>query len=145
MAADALIDTGAILAVLDKSDHWHAPCHAVIRQLRYPLLTTEAVLAELFHMVGDSPSRKEATWQFLRSGTILLASIQHSELHHIHTLMSRYADRPMDFADATLVYLATRESVGTIVTVDQTDFSVYRIGGKRRFRILPLDRPQLRL
>jgi len=141
MAVDALIDTGAILAVLDKSDRWHTPCQEAIRQLRYPLLTTEAVLAELFHMVGDSPSRKETTWQFLRSGTIMLASIQDSELHHIHTLMSQYADRPMDFADATLVYLAIRESVETIVTVDQTDFSVYRIGGKRRFRILPVDRP----
>ncbi len=71
----------------------------------------------------------------------MLAPIQDSELHHVHTLMSRYADRPMDFADATLVYLATRESVETILTVDQTDFSVYRIGAKRRFRILPVDRP----
>lgn len=141
MAVDALIDTGAILAVLDKSDLWHTSCHTAIRQLRYPLMTTEVVLAELFHMVGDSPSRKEATWQFLRSGTIMLASIQHSELHHLHALMSRYADLPMDFADATLVYLATRESVETIVTVDQTDFSVYRLDGKRRFRILPLDHP----
>ena len=141
MAADALIDTGAILAVLDKSDRWHVHCREAIRQLRYPLLTTEAALAELFHMVGDSPSRKETTWQLLRSGIIMLASIQDSELHNIHTLMSRYADRPMDFADATLVYLATRESVETIVTVDQTDFSVYRIGAKRRFRILPIDRP----
>src|SRR5208283_3610849 len=97
MAADALIDTGAILAVLDKSDRWHVHCRDAIRQLRYPLLTTEAALAELFHMVGDSPSRKETTWQFLRSGIIMLASIQDSELHYIHTLMSRYADRPMDF------------------------------------------------
>ena len=55
--------------------------------------------------------------------------------------MSRYADRPMDFADATLVHLAARESIETILTVDQTDFSVYRITGKRRFRVLPLQRP----
>ena len=50
--------------------------------------------------------------------------------------MSRYADRPMDFADATLVHLAARKSIETILTVDQTDFSVYRITGKRRFRVL---------
>ena len=55
--------------------------------------------------------------------------------------MSRYADRPMDFADATLVHLAARESIETILTVDQTDFSAYRITGKRRFRVLPLQRP----
>jgi uncharacterized protein len=47
----------------------------------------------------------------------------------------------MVFADATLVYLAARDSVGTILTVDQRDFSVYRIAGGRRFRILPVDRP----
>jgi predicted nucleic acid-binding protein len=88
MAVDALIDTGAILAILDKSDRWHAPCHAAIRQLRYPLLTSEASLAELFHMVGDSPAKKETTWQFLQSGAILLGSIQHPELHYIHSLMS---------------------------------------------------------
>jgi uncharacterized protein len=141
MAADALIDTGAILAILDKSDRWHGPCRAALGQLRFPLLATEAVLAELFHMVGDSPSRKEVTWQFVRSGSLLLASIQHSELHHIHALMSRYADRPMDLADATLVYLAARDPIETILTVAQTDFSVYRIAGRRRFRILYVDRP----
>ena len=86
MAADALIDTGAMLAILDKSDRWHGPCRAAPGQLRFPLLTTEAALAELFHMVGDSPSRKEVTWQFVRSGSLLLASIQHSERHHIHAL-----------------------------------------------------------
>ncbi len=141
MAVDALIDTGAILAILDKSDRWHAPCQAAIRQLRYPLLTSEASLAELFHMVGDSPAKKETTWQFLQSGAILLGSIQHPELHYIHSLMSQYSDRPMDFADATLVYLANRESVETILTVDQRDFSVYRIAGKKRFRVLPIERP----
>jgi predicted nucleic acid-binding protein len=47
----------------------------------------------------------------------------------------------MDFADATLVHPAARESIETILTADQTDFSVYRITGKRRFRVLPLKRP----
>lgn len=44
----------------------------------------------------------------------------------------------MDFADATLVHLVARESIETILTVDQTDFSAYPITGKRRFRVLPL-------
>ena len=46
----------------------------------------------------------------------------------------------MDFADATLVYLAKRESLSTILTVDQADFDTYRIGGRRRFRVLPIKR-----
>jgi uncharacterized protein len=141
MAVDALIDSGAIYAILDKSDYWHEACLSTIRQLRLPLLTTEAALVEVFHLTGGSSFRKETAWQFLRSGAILLASIQDSDLDRIHGLMSRYADRPMDFADATLVHLANRESIQTILTVDHTDFSVYRIAGKRPFRILPLERP----
>ena len=51
--------------------------------------------------------------------------------------MSKYWDRPLDFADATLVYLAKRESLSTILTVDNSDFTTYRIEGKRKFRVLP--------
>ncbi len=55
--------------------------------------------------------------------------------------MARYWDRPMDFADATLVYLAQRESLAAVLTVDHSDFETYRIEGKRKFRILPKSRP----
>jgi hypothetical protein len=48
----------------------------------------------------------------------------------------------MDFADATLVYLAKRESLSTIFTVDHADFETYRIDGRRRFRVVPANRPQ---
>lgn len=51
--------------------------------------------------------------------------------------MARYADRPMDFADATLVHVAEREGIGTILTVDHSDFETYRIGRRAKFRILP--------
>jgi len=138
---DALVDTGAILALLDRSDRWHEVCMDAFRQLRLPLLTSEAVLTELFHLVGDSRTEMEAAWKFVRSGAIVVATIEDGELRHMNVLMSRYWDRPMDFADATLVYLAKRESLSVILTVDQADFSTYRIEGKRQFRILPVDRP----
>lgn len=54
--------------------------------------------------------------------------------------MLRYADRPMDCADATLVLLAERESLSDILTVDHDDFDTYRIGGRRRFNIAPARR-----
>jgi len=141
MPVEALIDTGAILALLDRSDRWHALCVDALQQLRLPLLTSEAVLAELFHLVGDSRHEMETTWKFLRSGAIRLATIDDSELPEIHFLMSRYADCPMDFADATLVYLAKRERLSTVFTVDHADFNTYRIEGRKRFRILPSMRP----
>lgn len=141
MPANALIDTGAILALLDKTDRWHEPCVNAFGQLRLPLLTSEAVLTELFHLVGDTQREMEGAWKFVRSGALVLGTIEHAELPQVHVLMSRYWDRPMDFADATLVYLAKRESLSVILTVDYADFATYRIEGKRQFRIVPVDRP----
>ena len=51
--------------------------------------------------------------------------------------MRKYHDRPMDYADATLVHLAPRESISTIFTIDHDDFETYRVGGRKRLRILP--------
>ncbi len=141
MAANALIDTGAILALLDKRDRWHPACVEAFPQLRLPLLTSQAVLTELFHLVGDSRREMDAAWKFVRSGAVNLATIENSELPHVQALMLRYCDLPMDFADATLVYLAKREGLSTIFTVDRADFETYRIEGRRRFRVLPTGRP----
>src|ERR1039457_6237266 len=135
MRGNALIDTGAILALLDRGDRWHQACVDAFQQLRLPLLTSEAVLTELFHLIGDSRTDMEAAWALVRSGAIGLAVIEDAELQHVRALMSRYGDRPMDFADATLVYLAKRESLSVILTVDHEDFATYRIEGKRQFRV----------
>ena len=71
----------------------------------------------------------------------MVANLADSELPEIHTLMSQYRDRPMDFADATLIYAARRESLTTIFTVDRENFETYRIEGRRKFRIVPSQRP----
>ncbi|HLK49112.1 MAG TPA: PIN domain-containing protein [Bryobacteraceae bacterium] len=122
MRADALVDTGAILALLDRSDRWHRPCVETFSSLHLPLLTSEAVLTELFHLVGDERREVESAWKFVRSSALELAVISHAELPAVHALMSRYWDRPMDFADATLVHLAKRESISTVFTVNRADF-----------------------
>jgi uncharacterized protein len=142
MPADALIDTGAILALLNETDPWHRACRSCLHQFRLPLLTSEAALTEVFHLVGQARPAMEAAWKLVRSGTVLLGVIENGELPAIYALMSRYWDRPMDFADATLVHLATRESISTIFTIDRDDFATYRIEGKRQFNILPLERPR---
>lgn len=141
MVADALADTGAIVALLNREDRWHQLCTESLTTFRLPLVTSEAVLSELFHFAAKRRRGIDSAWAFVRSGALKLAEIQHSELPEIHALMSQYRDRPMDFADATLVYLAKRESLSTIFTVDHADFETYRIDGRRRFRILPSGGP----
>jgi len=132
-----LADTGALLALLDRSDHWHARCAQAFATLRLPFATSAAVLAELFHLLADDSREVAAAWGFLRSGAVTVLPIGDPDLADLEALMGRYHDRPMDFADATLVHLARRESLSTIFTIDHDDFETYRIEGRRRFRILP--------
>ena len=130
MAVSALVDTGAILALLDRDDEWHRPCVEAFNATLLPLLTTEAVLTEVFHLTKRDARDIQGVWTLLRSGSVKLAAITDEELPEIHSLMTKYRDRPMDFADATLVYLAARESLSLILTVDHDDFETYRIGGR---------------
>lgn len=137
MSAQGLIDPGAILALLDRDDRWHRRCVGALRDLRLPLATSAAVLAELFHLLGDHPREVAAAWGFLRSGAVTVLPIEDGDLPELEALMDKYGDRPMDFADATLVLLARRESLTTVFTVDHADFETYRVEGRRRFRIFP--------
>lgn len=95
----------------------------------------------VFHVIRRSRTDMQTAWSFLDAGSVRLGDIATRELESLKNLMFRYKDRPMGFADATLVQLAERESISTILTIEQDDFATYRIGGKKRFRVLPVDRP----
>jgi predicted nucleic acid-binding protein len=64
--------------------------------------------------------------------------IDEGDVPHIKSLMQTYAGLPMDFADATLVRVAIRERLSEIFTLDD-DFNVYRLGGRKRLSIVPLE------
>lgn len=137
MSARGLIDTGALLALIDRRDEWHERCRRAFPSLPLPLGTSAAVLAEFFYLLDPNPHELRAAWGLLHSGAVTLLNIDDSDLPALEDLMEKYRDRPMDFADATLVHLARRESLVTIFTVDHDDFETYRISGRRRFRIVP--------
>lgn len=137
MHARALADTGALLAYLDRDDPWHERCRSVFDQFRLPLATSTAVLTELFHLLGGDARETDLAWAFIRSGALTVLPISDGDLPDLEALMAKYRDRPMDFADATLVHLAQRESLATVFTIDHDDFETYRAGGRKRFRTLP--------
>ena len=137
MGVRGLIDTGAILALLKVEDRWHDRCHEAFDALRLPLATSTAVCTEMFHLLGHHPRAVGAAWAFLRSGAVRVLPITDADSADLERLVNRYADRPMDLADATLVRLAERESLSIIFTVDHDDFETYRINGRSRFRIHP--------
>ena len=142
MAASAFVDAGAILALLDRDDAWHRACVEAFRSVSFPLLTTAAVMTEVFHLVIRDFGRIEPAWEFFNSDTVILAPLTDSDLSNIRALMFQYHDHPMDFPDATLVHLANRESISLILTIDHNDFETYRFAGNQRFTLRPDRNPE---
>lgn len=134
----ALVDTGALVALFNRADRHHAAAAAWFASVRGGLLTTEAVITETADVLAASPVHQRAAlhWvQRARSAGLLEveAVIDHAS---VAAILSRYASLPCDYADATLIALAEKTGVAAIATIDQRDFSVYRIRGRKRFRIL---------
>ena len=137
MPPKELVDTGVLLATINTRDRWHEECAAALRVVSLPLVTTTAVLTETFYFASKGKGLVEHLWEFISAGGLRIAPITDADLPALEVLMRRYADRPMDFADATLVHVAEREGLRTILTIDHGDFETYRIGRNAKFRILP--------
>ena len=136
-AGELLLDTGALVAALHRGDRDHARCVAALAGFRGTLLTTEAVLTESLYLMARFAGGQEACLDFfLRQGATLIPQSLDS-LARCKQLMGRYADLPMDFADATLVVLAEELGVKRVLTLDRRGFGVYRIGRRERFTIVP--------
>jgi predicted nucleic acid-binding protein len=130
-----LVDTGPLVAITDSSDVFHERCVDVLRELRDPLFTVWPVITEAMHLVG-SPVAQERLWGVLEDGALRLRPLDMADAPRMKTLMKKYRDLPMDFADAALVRVAERDQLHTVLTTDRSDFSVYRLHGSRRFRLL---------
>jgi predicted nucleic acid-binding protein len=132
-----LLDTGVLVALLDRREQRHEDCVEVLESVRDPILTTESVLTEAMHLLSfDIRAQRACLATFVR-GAFVLVPTGIPTLGRIDVLLGKYADVPMDYADATLVALS--EDVGTdrILTLDRRGFEVYRRKGRGRFRLLP--------
>ena len=132
----ALCDTGPLVAIIDSNDSAHVQCRAAFGCFSGGLVTTWPVLSESFYMLGK-PHLSELLWQFILEGGIEVADSTSAELPRIRSLMARYKDLPMDFADASLVVLGERLKVRRVFTIDRRDFRVYRPRHTSVFEIFP--------
>jgi predicted nucleic acid-binding protein len=92
---------------------------------------------EAMHLLAFSRAGQQALLEMVERRAVQILSIGEADVPHVKSLMQEYADLPMDFADATLVRVAIRERLKDIFTLDD-DFNVYRLGGRRRFSIVPI-------
>lgn len=132
-----LVDAGPIVATLVARDQHHRACTAALKELREPLGTVWPVLAEAAHLLRAWPEAQQNVLRGIDQGTYQLLALGADDVPRIRELMWKYRDRPMDLADAALVRLAERERITTVFTVDRADFEVYRLPGRRRFKIIP--------
>lgn len=137
-AADiVLVDTGPLVALFDPSDQDHEPCERVLAGLEESrLLTTIAVITEATYLLGFSIKAQCSLLSFICANALEIEPLGPSDLERAAVLMTKYADLPMDFADATLVVLAERLGTTRIFTLDRRDFGTYRVK-RRAFRLVP--------
>ena len=132
-----LVDAGPLKALVDADDQHHATCVATVRSLRDHLGTVWPALTEAMYLLAGQPPAQEALWDMLALGAIQLQALDQNDVPRMHELMRKYADRPMDMADAALLRVAEREGIQIIFTVDKKDFAVYRLHGQVRLTVIP--------
>lgn len=134
-AAEVLLDTGPLVALFAPDDRNHARARARASALgATPLITCEAVVTEASYLLYR-PERRAQMLAWLDAAEVEVRALPADERQHVRALTLRYADLPMDYADAVLVQLATSARITRIWTYDRRDFSVYRVRG-RPLRIL---------
>lgn len=130
-----LLDTGCIVAFLDRSEAHHASCAAAVSDANFSLVTCEPVIAEACYLVRKLRGAADAILDNVERGVFGIPFRVDQSARPLRALMKKYAQVPMDLADACLVHLATELGTGRILTLDG-DFRVYRWGKNRPFELL---------
>jgi predicted nucleic acid-binding protein len=134
-----LLDTGVIVALLDRSERYHERCAEVVTELAAPLVTCEAVIAEACYLLRSLPGAARAVLQNVSASIFAVPFSLRDTASEVDKLTHKYRNVPMDLADACLVQLAAELGTGRILTLD-ADFAVYRWRGRRPFELLiPLE------
>jgi uncharacterized protein len=134
-----LIDASALIAICDRGQGKdHVRFVSAVSEIRDELITTLPCVTEAMYFMRKFIGwhGQEILWRFLVSEAIEIFPLTARDLHRMQTLMKKYADTPMDFADASLVAAAETLKSSRIITSDK-DFQVYRINGRTKFEIIP--------
>lgn len=133
-----LTDAGPLVALIDADEADHEICVLSLKTLTLPLLTTWPAFTEAMYLLGWAGGSvgQQALWKLRTNGRLEVADLSPEAINRSAALMAKYADRPMDLADATLVALAEERGRKRIFTLDD-DFRIYRIRGRASFEIIP--------
>lgn len=132
---NTLADSGYFVGLFNTKDHHHARCKAFFSRYTGQTITTWAVFTEVCALLTHVKQKAFFEWAAKAQslGYLRMESPPADGIAAIWNLMDKYEDLPMDFCDASLVYLAANLKIYRIATIDVRDFSVYRLAGNKRF------------
>lgn len=122
-----LVDTGPFVALFDPKDPEHERCKQILHKIKEELFTTIAVLTEAFHMLPPGSRGADNLRAFVLRGGVSIWFMDDAAVARAFELMEKYADLPMDLADASLITAAETLDTRKVFTVDHRDYSVFRI------------------
>ncbi len=133
-----IVDTGPIVALLNKRDAHHAWVREVLDTVRPPLYTCEAVISEACFVLGRFAGSSQAVLELVAGGAIAIDFVLADEIEAVSALTKRFASVPMSVADACLVRMTELEADSVVLTLD-SDFRVYR---RNRRQVVPMIMPK---
>jgi len=119
-----ICDTGPLVAYLNRNDPYHAWAVALMKQVTPPMLTCEAVLTEAMYVLREDDMPVDALFEMIERGALQFDFDLSAHWPRVRTLMARYPQ--MDLPDAAIVVMSGLHRRCQVLTVDRTDFSVYR-------------------
>ena len=134
----ALIDTGPLVAYLNRADRHYDWARSRLAEHSPPLLTCEAVLAEACFILAKYPSGQATVLELLRRSAVRLGFDLQREIEPVSRLMTRYANVPISLADASLVRMSEIYSDSAVLTLD-SDFRIYRKHGRQAIPLIAPD------
>ncbi len=132
MPKKTAIDSGPLIALFDKDDHYHQQAIAFSKHFQGEFVSTIAVITEVTHLLDFNVQAQTDFILWAAEGGLTLFNPTAKDLFRIATLVKKYANLPMDFADATIVVMCERLKITEVVSVDR-DFYVYRMEHKTAF------------
>ncbi len=129
-----IVDTGPLVALLNREDQDHQWAVMEGRRLPPKMLSCEAVLSEVHFLTQKIPDAKSRIEGWLIGGWLELPFSVRENHSAVHELMLRYVNVPMSFADACLVRMSELWPEAAVFTLD-SDFRVYR---RKKRQALPL-------
>ena len=131
MLNTVLIDTGPLIALFDRDDKYHTSIIEFIKNTNYRFISTTAVLTETMYMLDFNTAVQLNFLEWIMKEGVIIHEIKQSNIKRIIDLTKKYSDRPMDFADATLVIAAEERRIRQIISID-SDFDIYRLYNKMK-------------